>query len=42
MPLAHIEVVRIMRRRHLHGTGAEIPIDELVGDYRNLTLDERK
>ena len=31
VPLPHLEVVRVVRRRHLHRAGPERRVDELVG-----------
>ena len=42
VPLAHLEVVRIVRRRHLDRAGAERRIDELIGHDRELAPDDRQ
>ena len=34
-------VVVVVRRRDLHGAGAEVALDDLVGDDRHVALDER-
>ncbi len=42
MPLRDLEVERIVRRRHLDGTGTELEVDALVGHDRDLPADQRK
>ena len=37
-----LEVVEVVRRRDLHGAGAELAVDVLVGDDRNLAADRRQ
>ena len=37
---AALEVVRVVRRRHLHGAGAEVSIHEGVGDDRDLAVEQ--
>ncbi len=39
--LAHLEVVRIVRRRHLHRARAELRIHEIVLDHRELAPQDR-
>src|SRR5918996_6652776 len=40
MPLADLVVVEVVGRRDLHGTGAELPLDVLVGDDPEAPSDE--
>ena len=40
MTLAHVEIVRIVRRRHLHRAGTKRRIDVLVGKEGNLPVDD--
>ncbi len=42
MPLPDGKVVRIMRRRHLHRTGAELRVRPVVSDHRDLTANQRQ
>ena len=42
VPLADVEVVGVVGRRHLHRAGAEGRIDEVVGDDRDLAPHERQ
>ncbi len=42
MPLPHLEIVRVVRRRHLDEPGAELGIDDGVGDDRELAADQRE
>ncbi len=42
VPLADLEVVRVVGRRHLHGAGAERRVDVLVGHHRNAPPGERQ
>ena len=39
---AGLEVIGIVRRRHLHRAGAELRIRQLVGDDRNLPIHQRQ
>ena len=40
--LGNVEVVRIVRGRHLHGAGAELRVHELVGDDGNHAPEQRQ
>ena len=40
--LAHLEVVGVVRRRHLHRAGAERRVDQRVGDDRNRPVHQRQ
>ena len=40
MPLPDLEIVRVVRRRHLHHARAERRVHEIVGDDRDLTFGE--
>ncbi len=42
VPLADLEVDRIVGRGHLDGAGAELLVDRLVGDDRDLAVDDRQ
>ena len=42
VPQAGLEIVGIVRRRHLHRAGAELGIRQLVGDDRNLPVHQRQ
>ena len=42
VPLADLEVVRVVRRGHLHRAGAERRVDVLVGDDRDAPAGERQ
>src|SRR5689334_18564877 len=38
MALPYFEVVRVMRRRNLNGTGAKLAVNKLVGNNRDFTV----
>ena len=42
MALSHLEIVGVVRRRHLHGAGAEVLVDVRVADHRNRTIEQRE
>ena len=42
VPQSCLEVIRIMRRRHLHRARAELRLRQLVGDDRNLAFHQRQ
>ena len=42
MALAHLKVVRIVRRRDLDGARAEVLVDVLVGEQRDAAADDRQ
>ena len=39
---AHLEVVRIVRRRHFHRAGTELPVDRFVRNDGNFAIGERQ
>ena len=41
MALARVVVVAIVGRRDLHGAGAEVALDDVIGDDRDVALHER-
>ena len=42
VPAADLEVERIMRRGHLHGTRPELGVDGIVGHHRDPAVYQRK
>ena len=42
VPLAHLKIVRVVRRRNLNSTATEGCIDKRVGNHRYLTTNNRK
>ena len=42
MPLAHLEIVRVVRRRHLDRAGTELGVHELIGDDGDGAVKQRQ